>query len=408
MQLQYDAVKALAEQYGNAFYVLDTEQFQKNFQDLLSAFRHFYPNTHIAYSYKTNYIPRLCQIVHQLGGYAEVVSDMEYEITKRLGISAQMVVYNGPCKSIGSIVEIAQGGGNVNLDSMREIRAVRTWLKENPNQELALGLRCNFPVGDGVLSRFGLDAASEEFQQILSFFQSTPNVRLKGLHCHFASRKLETWSARVTGMLELLEKYDLADQLEYVDLGGGLYGNMAESLKSQFQDRIPSFEEYAQVTAAPFQQYYQNRAHSPRLLIEPGSALSGDVMYFVSKVLSIKQVQEKNIATLLGSIYNINPTLNKKNPPIEILSATQDGPVYTDLDFGGFTCIESDYLYRHYTGQLQEGDYVAFGNVGSYSVVLKPPFILPNFAVLECHGEQAPRVIKRAECFDDLFHTYCF
>ncbi len=56
---------------------------------------------------------------------------------------------------------------------------------------------------------------------------------------------------------------------------------------------------------------------------------------------------------------------------------------YQSIDFGGYTCIESDYIYKNYNGDLAEGDYVIFGNAGSYSVVLKPPFILPNFAIVE-------------------------
>ena len=52
-------------------------------------------------------------------------------------------------------------------------------------------------------------------------------------------------------------------------------------------------------------------------------------------------------------------------------------------------------------------DLVVFDNVGSYSVVLKPPFILPNFPILELNKDEV-KVVKRGETFDDLFHTYEF
>jgi Pyridoxal-dependent decarboxylase, C-terminal sheet domain. len=81
---------------------------------------------------------------------------------------------------------------------------------------------------------------------------------------------------------------------------------------------------------------------------------------------------------------------------------------YNDLDFAGFTCIESDYLYRGYSGPLTVGDYVIFSNVGSYSIVFKPPFILPNFAIVEVHESGSVETIKRAETYDDLFQTYTF
>ena len=407
MKLSYHLLKSLAQSYGSSFYLLDTERFQKNFRELTAAFRSYYPEMRIAYSYKTNYTPRLCDVVEKEGGYAEVVSHMEYEITKRLGIPTNHVAFNGPWKNPAAMEEIILGGGMVNLDSRYDLEILRDMAARYPDRQLAAGIRCNFEIGDGVISRFGFDIDTDDFAEAMRFFRETPNVRLKGMHCHFASRALRVWPPRVKGMLALLEREGLADEVEYVDLGGGLFGKMPASLKAQFDSEIPTYEQYAEAVAKPFAEFYANRAHRPELLIEPGSALAGDVMMFAAPVVSIKSVQGKAIATVLGSIYNINPTLNKKNPPLEVYRA-DGGKTYQDLDFGGFTCIESDYLYRHYEGALAEGDYVVFGNAGSYSVVLKPPFILPNFPVLELREDGSALEIKRGEVFDDLFHTYRF
>lgn len=196
--------------------------------------------------------------------------------------------------------------------------------------------------------------------------------------------------------------------LEYISLGGGLYGNMHESLKEQFSDPIPSFSDYADAVAKDFYEFAHKYdvEDSLKLLIEPGSALAGDAMKFVSKVVNIKNIRGKYIATLAGSIYNINPTLNKKNPPIEIIRKVKENTKqYTDLDFGGYTCIESDYLFKGYTGDLSINDYVVFSNVGSYSVVLKPPFILPNFGIVKFKDGDFIE-IKRPEQFIDIFNTY--
>lgn len=407
MNLTFSRLAELAGQYGPSFYLLDTERFRRNFTELTAAFRGYYPEMRIAYSYKTNYIPRLCALVEEMGGRAEVVSHMEYEIARRLNVPTDHVVFNGPYKDPAAVEEIILGGGAVNLDSLYDLRLLRALAEKHPERTLRAGIRCNFDIGDGVVSRFGFDVDTPAFEEALAFFRDTPNVTLKGLHCHFASRALKTWPPRVAGMLALVERLGVAEQLEYIDLGGGLFGRMPDSLKAQFDSPIPSYEEYAEAVAKPFAAFYAGKNHRPELLIEPGSALSGDVMRFAAPVTSIKTVQGKEIATVLGSIYNINPTLNKKNPPLEVFSAG-DSPRRTDLDFGGFTCIESDYLYRHYDGPLAEGDYVVFGNAGSYSVVLKPPFILPNFPVLELSAEGDASVVKRAEGFDDLFHTYQF
>lgn len=407
MKLDLKKLKNLKNQYGGAFYLLDTEQFRQNFLELKKAFIGIYPNFNIAYSYKTNYIPKLCKIIDELGGFAEVVSDMEMEIALRIGVNPKKIIWNGPYKNSAMVEKLLLIGGTVNLDSEYEVEIIEKIARENPDKSLNIGIRCNFDIGDGVLSRFGFDTESRAFETAILLTKKFKNIELVGLQCHFATRTLETWKPRVEGMLRLIDSLDITPR--HIDLGGGLFGKMSDSLKAQFDSHIPSYTEYAEAVAISFKEHYKSvpEEQRPTLLIEPGSALVGDCMSFASEVVNIKEVRGKAIATLLGSIYNINPTLNKKNPPISVYH-TNNSPVrYTDLDFGGFTCIESDYLYRHYDGELENGDFVVFGNVGSYSVVLKPPFILPNFPILDICGDGV-ELIKRAEIFDDLFHTFAF
>ena len=403
---QEELLRAIEREQGGSFYLLDTRQFTDNFNELLIAFRHYYPETYIAYSYKTNYTPRLCQIVDQLGGYAEVVSDMEYEITKRLGVATDKVHFNGPYKEMTAVREIILGGGIVNIDDYSEAPGIIALAEANPDKTIQIGLRCNFPINDRVTSRFGLDVTKPDFLQLIHLLQSKGNIRISGIQCHFATRTLETWQPRAEGICKIVDQ--MTTSPEHIDLGGGLFGKMKDELKAQFSMAIPTYEEYAREAAAFIANHFRDSETRPALFIEPGSALVGDVMKFAAPVVSIKDIRGKAIATLLGSVYNINPTLNGKNPPITVYSEQpQQQKEYHHLDFGGYTCIESDYLYRDYSGPLAVGDLVVFDNVGSYSIVLKPPFILPNFPVIEWDGEKT-KVVKRKETFDDLFKTYVF
>ena len=404
MQIDYEKINDLIKLYGDAFYLLDSEQFEKNYRELKSAFTDIYPEFNIAYSYKTNYTPKFCKIVDSMGGYAEVVSDMEAEIALRIGVSPKNIIWNGPYKNLEKVKELLLLGATVNIDSIYEVEPILSLADRFPEKILNVGVRCNFVVNDGVVSRFGFDVESEEFECVLKSLQGKKNINIEGLQCHFATRDLKTWKPRAVGMIDLIDKYGLTPA--HIDLGGGLFGKMDDSLKKQFSSYIPAYTEYAEEVATVFANRFTGE-YRPQLLIEPGSALVGDCMKFAAKVVNIKNVRGKNIATVLGSIYNINPTLNKKNPPLKVLSDSTSRTEYEDLDFGGFTCIESDYLYRGYTGALAAGDIVVFSNVGSYSVVLKPPFILPNFPVLDICGESVS-VEKRKECFDDIFHTFKF
>ena len=330
---------------------------------------------------------------------------MEMEIALRVGVEPKNIIWNGPFKNPAKVEELLLLGGTVNLDCATELPLVCAIAEKYPQKKFNLGIRCNFDVGDDVTSRFGFDVDSADFQKALEIFEKNSNLYLKGIQLHVATRSLKTWRPRVDGVLALIEKLGIIP--DHIDLGGGLYGKMPDSLKSQFTVEIPTYEQYAKEVVPVFAEYFKDKDKKPLLLIEPGTALVGDCMKFVAKVVSIKDVRGKKIATLLGSIYNINPTLNTKNPPIEIINTGGEQSEYKDLDFGGFTCIESDYLYKRYNGKLAVGDSVIFSNVGSYSVVLKPPFILPNFPVIELSNGNVVE-IKRGETFEDLFHTFNF
>jgi diaminopimelate decarboxylase len=413
MELSIDIIKRLVSLYGDSFYLLNSNKFVVNFNELLSAFRNLYQNTFIAYSYKTNYIPKLCKLVNRSGGYAEVVSDMEYFLAKKVGVRNDKIFFNGPYKKPEAVQELLLNGGIVNLDSEYDLKLVINIARSYPKNELKVGLRCNFDINDNVTSRFGFDVKNSEIDVAFNKISEIPNIKLEGLHCHFASRDLGFWPIRAKTMISLVKKF-FNHPPAFISLGGGLFGRMPDSLKSQFNSKIPSYYDYAEAVAPIIERGFSKIpvSQKPMLIIEPGSAIVGDTMRFVTKVIDIRQIRGKSIATLSGSMHNINPTLSSKNLPVIVFHDPENADNqenYKNLDFSGYTCIESDYLYRGYDGELSVNDYVVFDNAGSYSVVLKPPFILPNFPILEYHEDTKEiELVKRQEKFEDIFNAYSF
>lgn len=403
MIVNKNVIGNLRKVYGDAFYLLDSEQFVKNFNEIKDAFAKIYPKFNVAYSYKTNYTPKFCKLIKQLGGYAEVVSEMELEIAKRVGCKSSQIIWNGPIKNVPLMEEFLLFGGTVNIDSKEELEEIKLLSLRHKENVLNVGIRCNYDVNDGVISRFGFDINGNDFQDAIDFITTTNNVRLINFQCHFAKRQLDYWPARAKGMIDLIDRLGIIP--ERIDIGGGLYGKMAPSLKAQFTTQIPTYQEYAESVAHIFADYFADKEKKPELLIEPGSAIVGDCMRFVGTVKTIKDIRGKKFATILGSQKNIS--MSGVNPPMEVISMGEPQEDYHDLDFVGYTCIEGDVIYHNYSGKLAHEDAVVISNCGSYSLVMKPPFILPNFPVLDiCSGEV--EVVKRGESFDDLFQTFNF
>lgn len=403
MKIDKKIITNLREEYGDAFYLLDSEQFQKNFIELRDTFRSIYPNFNIAYSYKTNYTPKFCKLVDKMGGYAEVVSEMEMEIALRCGVKHNRIIWNGPIKNSQKLEEFLVAGGIDNVDCIEELDIIKGIAKRHPSNTINLGIRCNYEVGDGVVSRFGFDVDSDDFKKILDYVQDTTNIHFYNFQCHFAKRQIEYWPARAKGMVELIDRLGIIP--ERIDIGGGLFGKMDDSLKAQFSGEIPNYQQYAEAAATVFAEYLKDKSVKPELIIEPGSAVVGDCMKFVGTVKTIKNVRGKYIATVLGSQKNIS--MSGVNPPMQVIAMGGEQQEYSELDLVGFTCIEGDVLYHNYDGKLGREDAIVINNCGSYSLVMKPPFILPNFPVLDICGEKV-EVIKKGEVFDDIFHTFAF
>ncbi len=398
--MRKEVLEQLRKEYGDAFYFLDSKQFESNFLELKQAFSSVYPHFNIAYSYKTNYTPKLCKIVDRLGGYAEVVSEMEMELALRVGVKPENIIWNGPVKNPVELERFLLLGGVVNIDSADDLELIKSVIESNPKKTFRLGIRVNYDVGDEVVSRFGFDVEGDDFKECLDYVTKTRNVEFTNFQCHFAKRDAKYWPARAEGMIDLIERVGVIPKR--IDLGGGIFGKMAESLKAQFSAEIQGYEAYAESLKVFADKF---GTEGPEIIVEPGSALVGDCMQFVGTVKTIKQVRGKWFASVLGSQKNIS--MSGVNPPIEIVHMGQKTKHYKDIDLVGFTCIEGDVLYKNYNGELAKEDAVVISNCGSYSIVMKPPFILPNFPVLDITDGKV-ELIKRGETFDDLFHTFIF
>ena len=134
MNFNYEKINEICKIYGDAYYLLDSKQFKKNFVELKESFSKIYSNFNIAYSYKTNYTPKFCRIVNELGGYAEVVSDMEMEIALRIGVSPEKIIWNGPYKNLKKVEELLLIGGTVNLDSEYELPFIEKLAQQYPQK----------------------------------------------------------------------------------------------------------------------------------------------------------------------------------------------------------------------------------------------------------------------------------
>lgn len=403
MKWTYQEAQELSDTYGDAFYVFDRDRFVSNFNAFLSAFASHYDETRIGYSYKTNYTPVICKLVDRLGGYAEVVSAMELELAMQLGVDGSRIIYNGPYKSVESMRSALCGGAVVNLDSARDLATLQKVAREGGITG-RVGVRCNFDIGSGRVSRFGMDVEGDEFADVCEGVRNLDGVTLAGLHCHFQDRDLETFDRRMRALLDTVER-TFESAPVFLDIGGGYFGCLPESLRSQYGGEVPSYEDYGRVLGELMDRKYPEGGPRPILFTEPGTALVADTFEFITRVTGCKSAQGKEFAFVAGSIFNTSPYARVTSLPVTVLRCGDARRGRRTVDVCGYTCIETDVLSHGLDSDMAAGDFLVYGNVGSYSVGMKPPFIMPNVPIL-MHEDGRYRLIKRAETTDDLFRSF--
>lgn len=388
------------------YYVFYADEFIDNFHRLENAFRSVYPEYHIAYSFKTNYTPAVCNLVKELGGYAEVVSDMEYTLAQKVGFDKNKIIYNGPGKG-SCLKECMLSGGKLHVDNNDDLIKVIAVANENAERQFTVGVRVNFDVDNGLLSRFGYDYSNGDFAECVKKLNAISNVKVNGIHFHISrARSIDAWKKRIEKLLEIVDNvfdYDI----DYIDLGSGMFGDLGEELREQFGNP-PSYEDYAAVVAGCMASHYENKKH-PLLFTEPGTTVVSRYFHLFSTVLDIKTIRGKSFALLDSSFHNVGEICGLKKVPVTLHENTVGNKQesYENLDLVGYTCLEQDVIYKNFTEKIAKDDVVEIKNVGGYSIVDKPPFIHPDIPIYMLRDDKMS-CIKREQTFEDIFAPYIF
>jgi diaminopimelate decarboxylase len=336
---------------------------------------------------------------------------MEYDLALRVGVDPTRIIFNGPYKRAEDLERALLAGSIVNLDAEYEVAAVEEIARRHPQTRLTLGLRCNFALDDTRSSRFGFDVEDDGIAKVFERLERIESCVVAGLHCHFSTgqRSVASYAQRTRRLLELSARCFRQRPPRFIDVGGGYFSRMSPALRSQFACPVPSYQQYAAAVAGEVAAAFP--AAGPELILEPGAAITTDVMRFAAKVIARKRVRAREIALVAGSVHNIKPTLHDKQLPMRVARAPDDLPAPaagTPVDVVGYTCMEHDCLYRDCKEAMRPGDFVVFDSVGAYTVVMKPPFIQPAPAIVVDEGGGAFTLARRPERCDDLFATYSF
>lgn len=371
------------------YFIINKASLDEGLHKLKDALNNAWPNYIIGYSYKTNSLPWIINYFRKNNCYAEVVSDDEFELAKSIGVEKTCVIYNGIAKTKESFLEAIRNRAIVNIDSEYEI----DWLDELEKNRYSVGVRVNFDLESKCPSqtqcgedgeRFGFCYENEELKKAIDRIESK-GVHVAGLHLHKSSksRMPVVYKAIAEVATEIGRKYSL--RLDYIDIGGGFFGGL---------DTKPQFPEYFDMVAEILSKQFQ--PDNTTLIVEPGMALIGAPVDYVTTVVDVKKSIRNTFVVTDGSRTQIDPLMTKTGYFHEFKKVDTDRIAIDRQIISGFTCMEHDRLFEvKDEAELKPGDQIVYHKVGAYTICLSPLFIkwFPDVYVRD--GETCFKVRER-------------
>lgn len=403
-------IKDLTKQFGSPLFVFSQKTMIKQYQTAYQAIAKHYPHLIFGWSYKTNYLRAVCQTFHQLGAYAEVVSDFEYDKAKNLGIPGSQIIFNGPYKDPESLKQAILDGALINVDHFGEIDDLEV-IARNLDRVVTLGLRINCHTGlYPHWSRFGFNVENGQATNAVRRIIKSSHLELAGIHTHVGTFVLDHQAYRKAAekVMELVLEIENQTKvpLRYIDLGGGFPSmNRLRGVYQSPEIAIPSIEKYAQSLTQPLKPLLE-RLNPPKLYMELGRHLIDEAGFLITSVVADKMLPDGRRSYTLDAGVNLLYTatwykfnLETDQPVTGLMEpAVLHGPLCMNID----TIEEYTMLPR-----LSRGQHLVVSPVGAYNITQSMQFIRYRPAVVMVLDSGEVCVIKRKENLEDIEATEC-
>ena len=386
-------VRELAAQHSSPLYVIVEETLRKKYRAAFTAISSRYPNVKFAWSYKTNYLKAVCNVFHQEGALAEIVSDFEYEKARNLGVNGPDIIFNGPYKNKIILRRAVAEGARIQVDNLDELTLLEQLAGEQGNI-VPVGLRVNMHAGtEPVWDKFGLNFESGEAHRVVERIALGGRLRLDGLHMHLGTSilDLDTYGEGVEKLLNLARYAHEAFKIElkYINVGGGFASdNSLKGHNRTGEDKAPTPQQYASAICDPLLNNMPDYQNLPLLLFENGRALVDEAGFLITQVLSSKATTDGERAIIVDAGVNLLQTANWYRLNVHPVESTSE-PVIATKVFGPL-CMNIDILREHAPlPTLKPNDLLVIHPVGAYNITQSMQFITyrPRVVMLGANGE---------------------
>ncbi len=399
-------VPKLMEDFGSPVFVISEQTIRDTYAEAKRAFETRYPKVQFAWSYKTNYLDAVCNVFHDEGSWAEVVSGFEFQKALSNGVSGSNIIFNGPEKSEEDLTLAINHNACIHIDHFDELYLlIETTRKLNKKARVAIRVNLDagiYPIWD----RFGFNYENGEAWNAINRIMLAENLEMIGLHTHIGTYIMvaSAYAVAATKLsnlyMAIYRKFD--HWLKYIDLGGGFASK--NTLKGAYMpgsETCPSFDEYAEAISNAIISSEIPHENLPVLFMETGRALVDDAGYLLTTVLANKRSTQGRRTMVIDAGVNLLFTTFWYNlgvfPSKEVSTHVEESTIYGPL------CMNIDVIRDAINfPQSKVGDQLVIERVGAYNMTQWMQFITfrPNVVMIDLEGKA--HVIRRKENLDSL------
>lgn len=400
------ALDGLRERFGSPLFVFSEKTLRKNIREAKRAFSTRYPDVRFAWSYKTNYLNAICNLFHEEGSLAEVVSGFEYEKALQNNVPSNRIIFNGPAKSEAELLKAIQGDSLIHVDNTEELRLL-TKLAVAHEIRPRVAIRVNLDAGIyPAWSRFGFNLESGQAWDALEKIATEKRLECVGLHCHIGTfiQSVNAYRTETEKMahlaLDAMTKLGLP--ISYLDLGGGFASK--NSLKASYltgEDLCPTFDDYAEAITSALRMVKFPAGKKLSLIFETGRALVDNAGYLLSSVITNKRMADGRLNTVIDAGVNLLFTSFWYNH--KVTSTYDDVAQMEPTSLCGPLCMNIDVIRDNVLlPPLRRNDLLLIHHVGAYNVTQWMQFITmrPKVVMVMENGEL--QLLRDAETLADI------
>ena len=392
-------VGKIVSEVGTPFYCYSYNKILNQYRGLAAALSS--SKISIYFAVKANSNLSIIKTLAKEGAGADVVSLGEFKRCLLAGVDPKKIVFSGVGKTTEEIVEALNNDiFQINVESEAELININE-IAKSLGKVATIGLRVNPDVDAKTHekittgkkeNKFGIDLKDAPI--FFSKASTLSNVSMKSLAVHIGSQLLElspykSAYEKIAEMTRYLRS--TGHEISHLDLGGGL--------------GIP----YSDESLADLNAYNQIILETVgdldcKLSIEPGRYLVGEAGILITRVIYIKQGEQKKFVIVDGAMNDlIRPTLYDGFHAIVPVTEKNLSSQKSLCDVVGPICESGDYFAKdRMLPEVNQNDLLAITCSGAYGAVMASNYnsrpLIPEVLV----SNDVFSVIRERQAFEKI------